>query len=117
MGNQDGGNKARFSESACIISDMSSFGNSLGIMCTLERLDLSGKIDPICSTEVSKKRFSSTSEEDPRLGVGYSDSSNISEVIPILARLLLATNLAFFGNICSRLSTRCTNPVHCIVEV
>ena len=50
MGDQDGGNKARFLESACITSDVSSSGNSLGIMCTLERLDLPGKIGLICST-------------------------------------------------------------------
>ena len=107
MGDQDGGNKARFLESACITSDVSSSGNSLGIMCTLERLDLPGKIGPICSTEVSKKRLS----------VGHFDSSNILEVIPILACLLLATNLTFFCNICFELSTGCTNLVHCTIEV
>ena len=92
---------------------MSSSSDSLEIMYTLERLDLSGIIGPICSAEVSKKGFSSTSEGDPRLGVGHSDSSNISE----LTCHLLATNLAFFCNICSRLSTRCTHLAHCTVEV
>ena len=99
------------------ISNVSSSGNSLGIMHILEKLDLPGKIDSVCSTEVSKKGFSLTSEGDPRLGVGHCDSSDISEVIPILARLLLATNLAFFYNICSGLSTRYTNLACCTIEV
>ena len=110
---QDGGNEVSLSERACVTSDMSSSSDSLEIMYTLERLDLSGIIGPICSAEVSKKGFSSTSEGDPRLGVGHSDSSNISE----LTCHLLATNLAFFCNICSRLSTRCTHLAHCTVEV
>ena len=92
---------------------MSSSGNSLGITCTLERLNLFGIIGLICSAEVSKKGFGSTSEEDLRLRVGHSDSSDISE----LTHHLLATNLAFFCNICSRLSTGCTSPTHCAVEV
>jgi len=99
------------------ISNVSSSSDSLGIIHTLEKLDLSGKIDPVCSTEVSKKGFSSTSEGDLRLRVGHSDSSDISEVIPILARLLLATNLAFFYNICSELSTRYTNLACCTIKV
>jgi len=57
----------------------------------------------------SLTEFSSTFEGDLRLGVGHSDSSDILEVIPILACLLLATNLAFFCNIYSGLSTECTN--------
>ena len=96
---------------------MSSSGNSLRIMHTLEKLDLLRIIGSICSTKVSKKRFGLTSKGDLRLRVGHSDSSNISEVVPILVCLLLATNLAFFYNICSGLSTRCTNPARCAVEV
>ena len=57
VGDQDDSNEARFSESTCITSDLSSFSNSLGIMCTLKRLDLPRKIGSICSAEVSKKGF------------------------------------------------------------
>jgi len=85
----------------------------LGITCTLERLNLLGIIGPICFTEVSKKGFSLTSEGDPRLGVGHSDSSDILE----LTHHLLATNLAFFCNICFGLSTRCTNLACYAIEV
>jgi len=49
-------------------------------MCTLERLDLPGIIGSICSTEVSKKGFGLISERDPRVGVDYSDSSDILEL-------------------------------------
>ena len=93
---------------------MSSSSNFSGITHTLKRLDLPRII---CSTEVSKKGFSLTSKRDPRLGVNHSDSSDISEIVFILAHHLLATNLAFFCNICSRLSTGCTNPACCTVEV
>ena len=117
MGDRDDSNKARFSESTCITSDVSSFSDSLGIMCTLKRLDLPRKIGPICSTEVSKKEFGSTFEGDPRLGIGHFNSSNILEVILILACLLLAINLAFFCNIYSGLSTGYTNLAYCAVEV
>ena len=110
---QDGGNEVRISESACVTSDVSFSGNSLGITCTLERLNLLGIIGPIYSTEVSKKGFSLTSEGNSRLRVGHSDSSDILE----LTYHLLATNLAFFCNICSRLSTGCTNPARYAVEV
>ena len=65
---------------------MSSSGDFSGIMHTLERLDLPGIIDPICFAEVSKKGFGSISEGDPRLEVNHSDSSDISEVVSILAR-------------------------------
>ena len=92
---------------------MSSSDDSSGIMHTLERLDLSRIIGSICSTEVSKKGFSLTSERDLRLGVGHSDSSDILE----LTHCLFATILAFFCSICSRLSTGCTNLVCCTVEV
>jgi len=37
---RDGDNKVRLSESACVTSDVSSSSDSLGIMCTLERLNL-----------------------------------------------------------------------------
>jgi len=89
----------------------------LEITHTLERLDLSRILGPICSAEVSKKGFDSISKGDTRIGVGYSDSSDISKVISILARLLLATNLAFFCNICSVLSTGYTNLARYAVEV
>jgi len=89
----------------------------LEITHTLERLDLSRILGPFCSAEVSKKGFNSISEGDTRIGVGYSDSSDISKVVSILARLLLATNLAFFCNICFVLSIGYTNPAHCAVEV
>jgi len=117
MSDRNGGKKARLSESTCVTSDVSSSSNSLGIMCTLEKLNLPRKIDPVCSTEVSKKGFGLTSERDPRLGVNHSDSSNISEAVPILAHFLLATNLTFFCNICSGLSTGYTNLAHCAVKV
>jgi len=58
-------------------------------MCTLERLDLPGIIGSICSTEVSKKGFGLISEGDPRVGVDYSDSSDILE----LTRRFFATIL------------------------
>ena len=109
---QDGGNEVSILESTCVTSDVSSSSDSSGIMHTLERLDLFRIIDPICSTKVSKKRFSLTSKGDPRLGVGHFDSSDISEIISILARCLFTTNLIFFCNICSGLSTRCTNLAH-----
>jgi len=102
----DSGNEVSISESACVTSDASSFGDSLGITHTLKRLDLPRIIGPICSAEVSKKRFGSTSKRDLRLRVGHSDSSDILEVILILAHHILATNLTFFCNICSGLSTR-----------
>jgi len=66
-----------------------------------------------CFTEVFKKEFGSTSDGDPRLGVGHSDSSDISK----LTRRLFTTTLAFFCSICSGLSTGCTNPARCAVEV
>ena len=105
------------SESTYITSDAGSSGDSLGIIHILERLDFSRKIGLICSTKVSKKGFSSTSKGDLRLNIGYFDSSDILEVIFILVHLLLATNLAFFYNIYSGLSTRYTNLVCCAVEV
>ena len=37
---RDGGNEVRLSESACVTSDASSSGDSLGITHTLERLNL-----------------------------------------------------------------------------
>jgi len=92
---------------------MSSSSDSSGITHTLERLDLSRIIDPICFTKVSKKRFGLTSEGDPRVGVGHFNSSDISE----LTRHFFTTILAFFYSICSGLSTRCTNLAHCAVEV
>ena len=109
----DSGNKVSISESTYITSDVSSSSDSLGIICILERLNLPGETGLVCSTKVFRKGFGSTSERDPRLGVGHSDKSDISEVVPILAYLLLATNLAFFYNICSRLSTGCTNLACC----
>ena len=39
---RDGGNEVRLSESTCVTSDMSSSGDSSGITCTLERLNLLG---------------------------------------------------------------------------
>ena len=39
---RDGGNEVRLSESACVISDASSSGDSSGITRTLERLNLPG---------------------------------------------------------------------------
>jgi len=38
---RDSGNEVRLSESTCVTSDVSSSGDSLGITCTLERLNLS----------------------------------------------------------------------------
>jgi len=37
---RDSGNEVRLSENTCVTSDMSSSGNSSGIMYTLERLNL-----------------------------------------------------------------------------
>jgi len=92
---------------------MSSSSDSSGITHTLERLDLPRIINPIYSTEVSKKGFSSTSEGDPRVEVGHFDSSDISELV----HHLFTTILAFFCSICSGLSTGCTNLTCCTVEV
>jgi len=39
---RDGGNEVRLSESTCVTSDASSFGDSSGITHTLERLNLPG---------------------------------------------------------------------------
>jgi len=39
---RDGGNEVRLSESACVTSDVSFSGNSLGIIRILERLNLPG---------------------------------------------------------------------------
>jgi len=39
---RDGGNEVRLSENACVTFDVSSSGDSLGIMHTLERLNLPG---------------------------------------------------------------------------
>jgi len=39
---RDGGNEVRLSESACVTSDVSFSGNSLGITRILERLNLPG---------------------------------------------------------------------------
>ena len=114
---RDGGNKVSLSENTCIPSDTSSSSDSLGITHTLERLNLPRIIDLICSAEVSKKGLSSTSEGDPRVGVDHSNRSDISEVVSVLAHLLLATSLTFFYSICSGLSTRCTNLAHCAVKV
>jgi len=50
---QDGDNEVRISESACVISDVSSSGNSSGITHILERLDLPGIIGP-CEGDQSR---------------------------------------------------------------
>jgi len=117
IGDRDSGNEVSILESTYIISDVSSSSDSLGIICILERLNLPGGTGLVCSTKVSRKGFGLTSEGDPRLGVGHFDKSDISEVVPMLAYLLLATNLAFFYNICSGLSTGCTNLACCAIEV
>ena len=40
IGDRDGSNEVRLSESACVTSDVSSSSDSLGITHTLERLNL-----------------------------------------------------------------------------
>jgi len=78
------GNKVSELENTCITSNVSSSSNSLGIIYTLERLNLSGKTGPTYSAKVSKKRFGLTSE-----GIQVLGSAVLTA--PILLRLFLCS--------------------------
>ena len=116
IGKWNEGNEEKKLERACIISDVTSFGDSLGIIYILDNLNLPGKIGLDHSAKVFRKGFSLTSKRNPNTSISKLDSFD-SFSIDSICTLLLAANLTFFYNTYFRLSIGPTSLACCNVEV